>query len=125
VIVMTEPPVEEFDVTIWMPDDMDEGEKEHWASAYPTNPHKAAGMAWESWAAQLADDEVAVVSSVSTGAQSVSYAQPTSAHSRAVARANWHFSRMPGAVRSPDYPTSVGPTMSFGWEAPTWPRSLR
>ena len=94
-----------LDPTIWMPELMDSEEKDEWAAAYPDDAHRAAGAAWESWAAQLkATGEDVGVTSVSTGAQSISYATGTSAVQRALDVAAWHYARSPaGAVLSPDY----------------------
>ena len=73
-----------FDATVWMPDEMDPDEKSAWAAKYPDDPHRAAGSAWESWAALIkASGEDVRVASVSTGGQSVSYEMGTSASSRA------------------------------------------
>lgn len=117
------------DPTLWMPAEMDSEEKQAWADAFPTDPHKAAGAAWESWATQIKNDGNDVeVTSVSTGAQSISYARPTSDALRAMEIARWHYARSGGsAVRSPDYPSSgtAAPDVSFGWNPPTWPRAPR
>ncbi len=117
-----------LDPTLWMPSEMDSEEKDAWVEAFPDDPHQAVGAAWESWATQLmSSGEEVGVTSVSTGAQSISYASPTSQSLRAMEVARWHYARSgKGAVRSPDYPASVSaaPDVSFGWNPPTWPRVL-
>lgn len=113
-----------FDVTTWMPDEMDPDEKSAWAAKYPDDPHRAAGSAWESWAALIkASGEDVRVASVSTGGQSVSYEMGTSASSRALDVAAWHYARSARlAVRSPDYNrTPDTPISSF--VPPTWRQS--
>lgn len=96
------------DWTGWMPADMPQDEKDHWAQAYPDDPHGAAAAAWESWAATLQDDEAGManagVRSVSTGAQSVTYDGPRTASGQAAQRARWH------RARSRPYSVDVGPT---------------
>lgn len=91
------------DATLWMPKGMDDGEKQEHADAHVGDPHAAAADAWESWAAQLAGAEATgvatdvtqEVASVSTGAQSVSYAngRSTSPSSQARVQAAWHRAR--------------------------------
>lgn len=82
------------DATLWMPNGMDDGEKADHDAAHPGDPHGAAAAAWESWAAQLgaaATDGPEVVS-VSTGAQSVTYARGGTS-GQALTRAAWHRAR--------------------------------
>lgn len=92
-----------IDATLWMPSGMDAEEKTEHDTAHPGDPHGAAAAAWESWAAQLnaaeatgvAGDVTQTVASVSTGAQSVSYAQGQSVtpSSQARTQAAWHRAR--------------------------------
>lgn len=92
-----------IDATLWMPSGMDDGEKSEHDANHPGDPHGAAADAWESWAAQLtgaeatgvAADVAQEVASVSTGAQSVSYAngRSTSPSSQARVQAAWHRAR--------------------------------
>lgn len=82
-----------MDVTRWMPPGMDRAEQEVWAAAAPGDPHLAAALAWESWAAQAADAPGDGVVSVSTGSQTVSYGGPRSEQGRAAERARWHRAR--------------------------------
>ena len=78
------------------------------ADAYwPTDPHLAAALMWESYASTLPPS--AAVSQVATGSQSVSYAPalPSGDYGLAIARANWHrgFCTLASVpVRSPRAP---------------------
>jgi hypothetical protein len=56
------------------------------------DPHRAAAVAWEAYAALL--PPAPTVSQVATGAQSVSYspAMPGGAYGLAIQRASWHRS---------------------------------
>lgn len=80
---------------------MDDGEKAEHDAAHPGDPHGAAAAAWESWGAQLAGAEAssagatptAGVVSVSTGAQSVTYAEARTARGAALEQAAWHRAR--------------------------------
>lgn len=87
------------DATLWMPSGMDDGEKAEHDEAHPGDPHGAAAAAWESWAAQLAGTEAtgqaptSGVLSVSTGAQSVTYAEARTAGGAALQQAAWHRAR--------------------------------
>ena len=96
----------------WMPVDMPIAEKQAIAARYPIDPHRAAGVAWETWAAYLltTGDGTASVSSVSTGGQSISYGKPVSAHTAAMDVAAWHFARTRRAVLSPDDPNTPRPS---------------
>lgn len=82
----------------WMPQDMPLGDRLDYLSAYPDDPHRAAAMAWEDHAAALQDtaDGQGGVTSVSTGAQSVSYSDGYGTGSRgdALRRAAFHRARM-------------------------------
>lgn len=92
-----------IDATLWMPTGMDDGEKAEHDENHPGDPHGAAADAWESWAAQLtaaeatgvAEDVTQTVSSVSTGAQSVTYSsgQSVTPSSQARVQAAWHRAR--------------------------------
>lgn len=101
-----------FDVTAWMPPEMSPEEQAAWLAAYPDDPHMAAGMAWESHAAALMASGTSsglekAVTSISTGAQSITYAKPVSLSQAASDVAAWHFLRSRRtAVRSPDYPAT-------------------
>lgn len=91
----------------WMPADMGPVVKDTYAALFPTDPHLAAAHAWDTWAQTLlsADGGTTLVSSVSTGSQSISYATPVSAHSAALDVMHWHLARSrKGAVLSPDFP---------------------
>lgn len=100
-----------IDATLWMPAGMDDGEKAEHAAANPDDPHGAAADAWESWASQVeanaASSETAtvdqIVQSVTTGAQSVTYAQGRTITSQALERATWH------RARARAYTVQVGP----------------
>jgi hypothetical protein len=84
-----------FDVTTWFPAAMDAGRKAEIAAieGYQDNPHLAAAVAWEEYAAtQEVEYGAASVVSVSTGAQSVQYGA-SGPGSAALARANWHRAR--------------------------------
>jgi hypothetical protein len=100
------------DYTAWMPTAMPPEEKQEHADAWPDDPHMAAAVAWESWAAQQQEDEAtaatAGIRSISTGAQSVTYDGPRTASGRASARAVWH------RARARAYSVDVGPTFQVG-----------
>lgn len=96
----------------WMPADMLTDEKDHWAGVYPTDFHMAAAVAWESWAGQMAEGEAAAVQSVSTGAQSITYAKGSSRLADALDRANWHRARAKAAS------VPVGPTYAVSGYQP-------
>lgn len=89
------------DATLWMPAGMDAELKTAHDEAHPDDPHAAAAAAWEDWAAQLEGAAASsteatvdqVVQSVTTGAQSVTYAQGRTLTSQALDRATWHRAR--------------------------------
>ena len=91
----------------WMPSGMDPADKQAFADAYPTDPHRAAAMAWQSWAASLPIEPP--VTSVSTGAQSISYEKGYSEYEAAMARSDWHL------VRAKAVAINVGQHYRFGW----------
>ena len=95
-----------LDPTSWMPAGMPTGDKDDIAAAYPGDPHAAAAVAWEVWAATVQDDGTVGVQSVTTGAQTVTYAGSSGSGvvGDALRRAAWHRSR--ARVRS----VEVGPT---------------
>jgi len=100
-----------MDFTVWMPAGMDPAEKAGWAEYAPDDPHLAAALAWESWAAQQDADPAAgggAVRSVSTGAQSVTYDGPRTGYGAAMERARWH------RARARAYSAEVGPTYGVG-----------
>jgi hypothetical protein len=99
-------------------------EKAAWAARYPDDGHKAAAFAWESWATTLQADPAypttGVVTSKSTGGQSVSYDGVMTAYDAAIETAQFHWARVRGAaVSSPDYPDAPGRTSRM--TAPNWP----
>lgn len=102
-----------MDVTTWMPQGMDEYERQAYADQYPDNPHGAAAAAWEDWAAQLDDPDpsTARVQSLSTGVQTVTYRAAGSARSQALERARWH------RARASAYSVAVGPRYATAPEA--------
>jgi hypothetical protein len=79
------------DPKAWMPTDMLDSDKQYFITLHPEDPHAAAASAWEAWAATLESE--ALVASVSTGAQSISYAKGYSASQSALERASWHRAR--------------------------------
>lgn len=82
------------DAMLWMPSGMDEYAKQEYVDLYPDDPHMQAAAAWEDWAAQQEDPEPGtVVSSMSTGVQSVTYGGPLTARGSAMERARWHRAR--------------------------------
>ena len=91
-----------------MPPEMPQEDKDAWAERYPTDPHRAAGEAWEAWAATL--PVTATVTSVSTGDQSVTYKDGVSEYDAAVQRAEWHLAR--ANVRS--VALVSGPSLVYG-----------
>lgn len=85
----------------WMPDGMLQADKDALAAAHPDDPHLAAALAWEAWAAAGAGVPAGQqqgslgATSVSTGAQSVSYADGYGPGpvGEALRRGAWHRSR--------------------------------
>ena len=113
-----------FDPTTWMPPDMPPLEKAMWAARYPDDPHRAAACAWESWATSLMAEAgfstAGVVTSKSTGGQSVSYDGVLTEYDAANQAAQYHWARvLSAAVSSPDYPTA--PRRTSRMTAPNWP----
>jgi hypothetical protein len=108
------------DATLWMPAGMTSEAKTAHDEAHPDDPHAAAAAAWEDWAAQLeaaaASSTTAeieqVVQSVTTGAQSVTFAPGKTLTSQALDRATWH------RARARVYSVQVGP------EHETFPTSI-
>jgi hypothetical protein len=96
------------DPKAWMPQEMLDSDKNYFISLSPTDPHLAAALAWEAWAATL--DAEPVVQSVSTGAQSATYSKGYSKYSNAMERATWHRSR--AKIRS----VAVGPKFEITGE---------
>lgn len=92
---------------------MDPAEKLQWQAAAPDDPHMAAALAWESWAAQQdpSDASTQRPRSVSTGAQSVTYDGPSSTYGAAMERAKFH------RARARAYSAELGPTYGPGWGA--------
>lgn len=85
------------------PDDggLPRDEAERLASLYwPGDPHLMAALMWEAYAAGLAPSPS--VSTVNTGAQTVSYDPPAALgdYGAALARANWHRSFLTGQLHS-------------------------
>ena len=105
--------------TLWMPTGMDDREKAEHDAAHPGDPHGAAAAAWESWGAYLAGLEASSetatpptgVVSVSTGAQSVTFAGVVTATTRAQQQAAWH------RARSVAESVAVGPSFATGDES--------
>jgi hypothetical protein len=64
------------------------------AAWWECEPHLAAALMWESYAATLPAEGAIPVSMVTTGSQSVAYGRPTPGGEvgAAIARANWHRS---------------------------------
>lgn len=89
----------------WFPAGMDPADVTALLEAYPGDPHAAAADAWEDYAASLAPE--AEATSVSTGAQSVTYSGRSSAAGVALDRADWHRRR--ANVKS----VKVGPEQEF------------
>jgi hypothetical protein len=85
---------------------------------WSANPHLAAALMWEYYAAMLAPSPS--VASVSTGVQSVAYTGPGGAFGLAVARAEWHRSQL-GDLAS--VPVVVGPG-GANWPPDWWQRNL-
>ena len=71
------------------------------AACWDDEPHLAAALMWEAWAATL--DPTHTVAQVSTGVQSVSYspAMPGGQYGLAISRANWHRSFLDGLQSAP------------------------
>ncbi len=108
----------------WMPPDMSAAVKDSLAARWPTDPHLAAGTAWQAWAAIVMatpEGREPVVGSVSTGSQSISYDQPVSAYKAALDVSAWHLARTrKGAVASVDLPRDLSdpcanPRMHSTW----------
>lgn len=97
----------------WMPKDMLDSDKDRFVQMAPNDPHMAAALAWEAWAA-VADD-TPVVQSVSTGAQSATYAKGHSPFTAAMDRAAWHRSRAKvlSVAVGPEYAYSGANTEGF------------
>jgi len=79
------------DVNAWFPPGLSQEDRDALLAAYPGDPHAAAADAWFDYAAGL--DSAASVTSVSTGAQSVTYAAGSSPFAVATGRGDWHLSR--------------------------------
>jgi hypothetical protein len=82
-------------------------------ACWDDEPHLAAALMWESYAATLA--QTAAVSQVTTGSQSLTYspAAPGGDFGLAVARAAWHRSFLGGLG---SVPLSVGAPYDWRWE---------
>jgi hypothetical protein len=81
----------------------------------------ALGLMWEAYAAMLTPTPA--VSTVSTGAQSVSYnpAAPTGDYGEAIARADWFFARSHNAGGLVSIPLTTGApvdAIGLGWVDP-------
>jgi hypothetical protein len=82
------------DVNAWFPPTWEQADIDAALEAYPGDPHRAAADAWDDYAAGLdTAASSAEVVSVSTGAQSVTYASGSSPFSVATDRADWHRRR--------------------------------
>jgi len=70
-------------------------------ACWDDEPHLAAALMWEAWAATL--DPTHTVAQVATGVQSVSYspAMPGGQYGLAISRANWHRSFLDGLASVP------------------------
>jgi len=81
------------DTAAWFPAGLSQPEIDVYLAEYPDDPHRAAAAAWYDNAA--AQDLVVegAVQSVSTGAQSVTYAGGQTLHDAATARGDWHLGR--------------------------------
>jgi hypothetical protein len=91
----------------WFPPGLDEATAARIAEQWwQSDPHWAAYLAWTAYAATLPAGQP--VSSVNTGAQSVSYspAAPAGEYGAALARAEWHRSKSSGSLLS--VPLTVG-----------------
>jgi len=93
-------------------------------AVWATDPHLAAALMWESYAATLPPSPS--MASVSTGAQSVSYSPPMPGgdYGAAMARAAWHRSLM-GSMASPelvlaDPMITLAPPPPPGWGGGWW-----
>lgn len=91
----------------WMPPLLDDARKAEIA-AEVSDPHMAAAVAWEEWAATL--DVEGAVTSVSTGAQTITYAKGHSPWQAAMDRASWHRSR--SSIKS----VAFGGRYVWGWD---------
>lgn len=98
---------------------LDYDEAEQLAAAYwDSEPHLCAALQWESYAATL--KPAATVSSVQTGAQSVTYspAQAGGDYGLAIARAAWHRSFCDSADSAPllrELPVGADPLRLEPW----------
>lgn len=81
------------------------------------NPHLIAALQWEAYAATLAPGPQ--VLAVTTGAQSVQYAQSGDPFALAIARADWHRSFL-GDLASITLATDQAPEWPVDW----WQRNL-
>lgn len=86
------------------------------------DPHEIAAVQWEAYAAML--PPTPAVSSVQTGAQSVSYspAGPSGSYGLAIARAQWHRSFLTGVLVS--VPLQVAPVGNPVPLVDWWQRNL-
>lgn len=105
--------MEEAEATVtipqdWMPPGMSDEDKDAYAALYPSDPYRAAGEAWQAWAATLPAE--ASATSVSTGDQSVTYADGSTQFDQAMSRARWFLSR--AKVRSVQVD---GPVVDIGY----------
>ena len=87
-----------LDPKAWMPEGMSLADKETLATAHPDDPHLAAALAWEAWAAtrhSTGDGGSMGAQSVSTGAQSVAFGDGygSGEQGEALRRAAWHRAR--------------------------------
>lgn len=80
------------------------------AAWWDCDPHLAAALMWEAYAAQLPQEPS--VQSVQTGVQSVTYAQPWAGP--ALARAEWHRSLAGNLVSVPLRVAAPGPPVPPG-----------
>ena len=126
-----------MDTTEWMPPSMDQADKDAFAASHPDDPHRAAQTAWETYAATLPTGDAEGVHSVSTGAQSVTYANGSGPRGVALGRAAWHASRarvysvqvgpdaaLAAAGTSAQPENQAAPRLATGADAPIEPRSL-
>jgi len=75
----------------WMPKDMLDADKDYFLSLHENDPHAAAAVAWEAWAATL--DAEPTVEKLQTGAQAVWYGKGGSPATAAFDRAAFHRAR--------------------------------
>lgn len=107
------------DSAAWFPPGLDpETAAAITAAWWATDPHLAAALAWEAYAATLAPSPS--VASVNTGAQSVSYSPPgpVGEYGAALERARWHRSFL-GSIDSAELinPDAGSSQAIFGWYA--------